>query len=121
MKSYILENGKPVAVDLSTPEGMEKLTNFHKDFKNKRVAQDYIYKVCISTVFLGIDHSWGDDEKPVLWETMIFGGKHDDYQERYTSVEAALAGHNLACQLVRDADYVNLPRKQKKKARKALL
>ena len=57
-------------------------------------------KVTISTVFLGLDHSFGSGP-PVLWETMIFGGKHDGYQNRYTSREAALLGHQEAVELVR--------------------
>lgn len=47
----------------------------------------------VSTVFLGIDHGWGEGD-PVLWETMVFDTPDgDDHQERYTSREDALAGH----------------------------
>ena len=52
----------------------------------------------VSTVFLGLDHSF-DHGEPVLWETMIFGGPHDGYQNRYTSREAAVRGHAVAVQL----------------------
>jgi len=31
---------------------------------------------------------------------MIFGGEHDQYQERYTSYEDALKGHQTALNLV---------------------
>jgi hypothetical protein len=31
---------------------------------------------------------------------MIFGGEHDQYQERYTSYEDALEGHKIALNLV---------------------
>ena len=59
----------------------------------------------VSTVFLGLDHSFSHAGPPVLWETMIFWTDHelDQYQERYTSKADALAGHETACQLVRDA------------------
>ena len=48
----------------------------------------------VSTVFLGLDHSFSDEGPPVLWETMVFGGpwKYEP-QERYTSYEDALIGH----------------------------
>ena len=46
----------------------------------------------ISTVFLGLDHSFGG-KKPLLFETMIFGGKLDQEQERYTTWEQAEKGH----------------------------
>lgn len=52
----------------------------------------------VSTVFLGLDHSFGEGP-PVLWETMIFGGEHDGYQNRYTSRAEALIGHTKACVL----------------------
>jgi len=64
-------------------------------------------KVFVSTVFLGLDHGWGVGP-PVLWETMIFGGPHNDYQRRYTTRDGAEMGHTIACQLatgaIRDDD-----------------
>ena len=47
----------------------------------------------VSTVFLGIDHSFGDDGPPVLWETMVFGlGDFGaEHQRRHCSREEA--GH----------------------------
>lgn len=55
----------------------------------------------VSTVFLGLDHSFGlaGDRLPLLWETMIFGGKHDGYVDRYSSRGAALKGHAKALEL----------------------
>lgn len=54
----------------------------------------------VSTVFLGLDHRWDTDGDPLVFETMIFGGINDQYQERYATYEAAEAGHREACQLV---------------------
>jgi len=65
----------------------------------KPVAQEHIDTIFVSTVFLGLDHGW-NGEIPLLWETMIFGGEHDQYQERYTSHEDALEGHEKALKLV---------------------
>ena len=31
---------------------------------------------------------------PVLFESMIFGGEHDEYQRRYCTYDEALEGHN---------------------------
>lgn len=38
-------------------------------------------EVIISTVFLGSNHRFGPGT-PVLWETMVFNGKHDTEQMR---------------------------------------
>lgn len=54
--------------------------------------------VHVSTVFLGLDHSFGHGD-PLLFETMIFGGKHDDYQERYATWQEAEEGHRKACDM----------------------
>lgn len=59
---------------------------------DRRVAYDRLPTCDISTVFLGLDHGWGEGP-PVLWETMVFGGKLDGEQRRYTSMSDALAGH----------------------------
>ncbi len=72
----------------------------NNDGQNRRVDSTWLGKIHISTVFLGIDHSW-DDGPPVLWETMIFGGIHDGYQERYTSYRDARLGHEEAVILAR--------------------
>lgn len=50
----------------------------------------------VSTVFLAIDHNYdySSNPKPILFETMIFGGYRDGDQERYSSWDEALEGHN---------------------------
>lgn len=55
--------------------------------------------VTVSTVWLGLDHQYGDGP-PLIFETMIFGGEHDGYQERYSTKEQALAGHAKAVKMV---------------------
>lgn len=54
----------------------------------------------VSTVFLGLDHSFKDDAEPVLFETMIFGGDLDQYQWRYSTWEEDEAGHARALKLI---------------------
>ena len=66
---------------------------------DRHIAQDIFGDVKVSTVFLGLDHSFNDGV-PILYETMIFGGEHNDYQERYATKEQALAGHAKAVALV---------------------
>lgn len=60
------------------------------------------HEIHVSTVWLGLDHSFNGGP-PLIFETMIFGGEHDQYQERYSTEEEALAGHKEACRLVRQA------------------
>ncbi len=48
----------------------------------------------VSTVFLGINHQWKPDELPVLFETMVFGGTHDGFTVRYSTLPEAKIGHD---------------------------
>lgn len=54
----------------------------------------------VSTVWLGLDHgfSFVDGGPPVIFETMIFGGPLDQYQERYCTVQQAMNGHDFMVQ-----------------------
>ena len=78
-----------------------------KDTRERVIAQDRDESagadgVMVSTVFLGLDHQFGDGP-PVLWETLVFGGSLDGEMARYTSRAAALAGHQVICDRVRGA------------------
>lgn len=94
LDKYLLKDGVPVPVD----DLMEWAKGF--EIENRRVAETIIGDVRVSTVFLGMDHSFGHGE-PVLFETMIFGGEHDEYQERYHTLEESMIGHEKAVSLVK--------------------
>ena len=96
MSNYVLDsNGNP-----AVESDVLKWAEWYETAERK-VALDTIEQVRISTVFLGLDHSFSDDGPPVLYETMIFGGVHDAYQERYHDKVSALAGHDRAVALIR--------------------
>jgi hypothetical protein len=55
----------------------------------------------VSTVFLGLNHNYGfGNSAPVLFETMVFGGEYDLFQERYYTYIGAEAGHERAVKMV---------------------
>jgi len=60
---------------------------------DRKVANDEIGDAQVSTIFLVIDHNFGDDGPPLLFETMVFGGPLDESQERYSTWAEAVAGH----------------------------
>lgn len=92
--AYYERDGTKISINLDTPEGREKMNQIWSH-EYRRVAQDYIGDVHISTVFLPIDHGWGEGP-PILFETMVFGYEGDaEYQWRYISEEDALFGHAL--------------------------
>jgi hypothetical protein len=70
--------------------------------QERHIARTQIGDVEVSTVWLGLNHRFLGDGAPLIFETMIFGGPHDQWQWRYPTREAALAGHDQAVALVRD-------------------
>jgi hypothetical protein len=68
--------------------------------QDRRVGRWRRGPVLVSTVFLGLDHNWGDGP-PILFETMIFFlGASVDYQERCATWDQAEAMHGEAIRYV---------------------
>ena len=89
---YILENEEIVRVDTV----IEWATWLEGIGRTKRIvsATSLPGGVFVSTVFLGLDHNYSHREHaPVLFETMVFGGPDDSYQERYCTLKEAREGH----------------------------
>lgn len=66
---------------------------------NRVINKTTIENCDVSTVFLGMDYSY-KGKKPLLFETMIFGGANDGYQKRYSTYSESEAGHEMACKML---------------------
>lgn len=94
MTWYILNEDKTFT---ALPDGeYPKLGAFKEPIKH--IGYTTIEDEKISTVFLHFDHSLDfitpkEPSKPVLFESMIFGGLYNDYQRRYHTYDEALEGH----------------------------
>jgi hypothetical protein len=90
-------------LDGKTPVRCDSLEEWARKFEvvDRHVAQDEVGGIRISTVFLGIDHNHFAGGKPLLFESMIFGGAHDGKQDRYSTWEEAEQGHAKMLALVR--------------------
>ncbi len=84
---YILEGKTPV------PESDLMTWATWLETADRQVSKDEKDEVKVSTVFLGLDHRFGGDGPPILFETMVFGGQHDQDQKRYCTWEEAEEGH----------------------------
>jgi hypothetical protein len=85
VNKYVLVGHEPVAAEL-----YEWAAWYER--ADRTVARTDIGEVRVSTVFLGLDHNWGDGP-PLIFETMVFGGEFDEWQERYSTWDQAVAGH----------------------------
>jgi hypothetical protein len=84
---------------------------------DRRVAQTFLPNgICVSTVWLGLDHSFGDDGPPLIFESMAFAASvnvhkaregsiftadfeyHEELDcERYETEAQAAVGHVMMC------------------------
>lgn len=94
MTYYILEGHEP--------KPCQDVIEWAKAFQtaDRIIKQDHFVEsdIRVSTVFLGLDH--GFNGKILLFETMIFGGEHDEWQDRYSTWDEAIEGHKKAVELV---------------------
>ena len=68
-----------------------------------RVAASYVGEVEISTVFICYNALPPFlREEPDLFETMVFGGIHDNLQWRYKTREEAVEGHAAILEMIKD-------------------
>lgn len=83
--------------------------HFKHGYFSNHVQNDIIDGWQISTVWLGLDHSFFVSSDPIIFETMIF--KNDEtlpdneeflgYQERYSYLSQAEEGHKNTCEFVK--------------------
>ena len=86
---YILD-GHIVVVENDLIKWANWFENANRKVARTQITQD----IRVSTVFLGLDHSFGDG-LPLLFETMVFGGSLDQKMERYSIWDEAEKGHKL--------------------------
>ena len=91
---YILRGHKAVPVHHVV------FSRWYSQHDDRHVGEDFVgdprqpkTMVRISTVFLGLDHQFNEKGPPILFETMVFGGKLDTAQWRYATWDEAEKGH----------------------------
>jgi hypothetical protein len=65
----------------------------------KIVAQEHVGNKWVSTVFLGLDHSYCSTavSSPMIFETMVFEDDHCEGCFRYSTWDEAVDGHRKVC------------------------
>jgi len=99
-------NGKYILDDKGEPHKEKNLMKWAKWYENSGQAR-IVAKTCVgnaevSTVFLSLDHSFGNGP-PMLYETMIFNSEDNEfgsYLERYSTRAEAEAGHTRIVNMV---------------------
>lgn len=94
-----------LAEDGRTPIQVDDTDAWGRWFEGSRVGlKTEINGAVVSTIFLGLDHGFPGTDEPILWETMIFDRADlEGYQERYSSHEDAVEGHERAVRLAKES------------------
>ena len=91
---YILEGHEVVPADLMT------WAKWYETVDSRHVARETVEGADISTVFLGLNHQYGDGP-PMLFETLVFGGPLDQEMDRCSTWAEAEEMHRAMCERVR--------------------
>jgi hypothetical protein len=80
---YYRRDGTPiVSSNPDDPSGMLEWAEMFENTKERTVAVTITpYKERLSTVFLGLDHSWSLTGPPILFETMLFAPQSDELRK----------------------------------------
>jgi hypothetical protein len=75
---------------------IEEWAKWFEDIEHRRVAEEYIGPYRVSTVFLGLDHSFGGP-RPLMFETKTFDEQGEELDcDRCTTWEEAIDMHKRA-------------------------
>lgn len=92
----ILEDGKPV------PASVTEVLDWLKVDANRVIGLYEADGVSVSTVFCGIDQTFGiGDLSPEWFETLVRGGDLNWEMERYETIEQAREGHLVMVERVK--------------------
>ncbi len=93
MNNYILKGKEPI-IETDLIKWAQWFKTADRHVKSTILPDN----VRVSTIFLGMNH--GFDGEILLFETMIFGGEHDGYCDRYSTWDQAEKGHEKTLLLV---------------------
>ncbi len=85
MSNYYDWDGNPI-------DGVMEWAKKCEDPDYKRVALDRVGDKEVSTVWLGLDHNFGNGP-PLIFETMVFGDDGEEDVRRYSTKDEAERGH----------------------------
>jgi hypothetical protein len=98
--TYILVNRKPV----NHPNDDEWFLWFG-NVDNRRVGLTEIGDVVVSTIFGGIDRSYGHGGSLLIFETHVFGGEYDGEEWLTSTWEEAEAKHAEIVRMVQSKEH----------------
>jgi hypothetical protein len=93
---YYDRQGNPLTLDEWVELGRDTLDNVDYKRVGATFLQSGDHKRAVSTIWLGLNHAFGMNGPPLIFETMIFDGDSDTGQWRYETEAQAIEGHAQA-------------------------
>lgn len=75
---------------------------------DRAVEETTVGGVVISTAFLAFDYYYSLDDPPLLFQTMVYGGRLHEVEAKYATWNEAVAGHAQMVALVQETERGNL-------------
>lgn len=110
MDLYYDRQGQPITRDRWVELRFGPAAGRQRD-RRHRVARTRLGRDAgeLSTVWLGMDLGFGQPAgRPLLFESMVFGGPWDGYMARYATEREAIAGHARIVQMMRGVRFNTL-------------
>lgn len=98
---YFDANGHPITLEEWAELFEERADTAGDDESWWRKRTQITDDLEVSTVWLGLDHRFFGTGPPLIWETMIFGGAHDEDQWRYSTRGEAFDDHERIVRALR--------------------
>lgn len=97
MSEFYDKHGEPIT--------MKEWGELTQDLSYKFVGNEYLHGLRVSTVWLGLNQNFLNEELEIF-ETMVFpeGEWGDLYCKRYTTEAEAIVGHSAVVQLIKDGE-----------------
>lgn len=92
---YYSRDGQPMSL-------RQWAERFEDDLAYKHVRMSMVGEVEVSTVWIGLPQAGSTPERPLIFESMVFGGELDGYAWRWSTLEEAEAGHDQVLAEVRE-------------------
>jgi hypothetical protein len=99
MTEYYVLNEAGEAVPTGSLYEWSKWFETNRD--GRMVSKTTVGEAEVSTVFLGMNHQWGSGP-PLIFETMIFGGKWESHCWRWSTRAQSVAAHDQIVAVLRD-------------------
>jgi hypothetical protein len=99
-RGYYGRDGRPIS--------LHQWSYLLANFEYKVVRRNHLHHAMVSTVWLGLDHGWLEDGRPLIFETEIFPQRNRDAraawqgrQWRWSTEAEARRGHQCIVEAIR--------------------